>query len=43
MAAQASIMKNGYGEIKGRIMVLRFCHSPHCHLFIYQGWFKCQH
>ena len=29
-------------NIQGRIMVLGFCPFPHCHLSIYQVWFKCQ-
>ena len=28
-------------NIQSKIMVLGFCPSPHCHLSIYQVWFKC--
>jgi len=28
--------------MQGRIMVLGFCPSSHCHLSIYQVLFKCQ-
>ena len=29
-------------DMQGMIMVIGFCHSPHCHPSIYQVLFKCQ-